>query len=114
MTPDAITSFLGTPRFEYEELQERTRVPGVATGLAWTPAGGDILFVEATRMTGQHTLTLTGQLGDVMKRIGADRAARGCARMPVSSAFRRLLGAVRHPRPRAGRRDSRGRALGRA
>jgi ATP-dependent Lon protease len=67
VTPDAITSFLGTPRFEYEELQERTRVPGVATGLAWTPAGGDILFVEATRMPGQHTLTLTGQLGDVMK-----------------------------------------------
>jgi ATP-dependent Lon protease len=67
VTPDAITSFLGTPRFEYEELQERTRVPGVATGLAWTPTGGDILFVEATRMNGQHTLTLTGQLGDVMK-----------------------------------------------
>jgi ATP-dependent Lon protease len=67
VTPDAITGFLGTPRFEYEELEERTRVPGVATGLAWTPAGGDILFVEATRMTGQHTLTLTGQLGDVMK-----------------------------------------------
>jgi len=42
-------------------------VPGVATGLAWTPAGGDVLFVEATRMRGAHTLTLTGQLGDVMK-----------------------------------------------
>ncbi len=67
VTPDAVTTFLGTPRFEFEELQERTRVPGVATGLAWTPAGGDILFVEATRMPGQHTLTLTGQLGDVMK-----------------------------------------------
>ncbi|HET7342554.1 MAG TPA: endopeptidase La [Methylomirabilota bacterium] len=67
ITPDAVTSFLGAPRFEFEELQERTRVPGVATGLAWTPAGGDILFVEATRMAGSHTLTLTGQLGDVMK-----------------------------------------------
>ena len=65
--PTPSPSFLGTPRFEFEELQERTRVPGVATGLAWTPAGGDILFVEATRMPGQHTLTLTGQLGDVMK-----------------------------------------------
>jgi ATP-dependent Lon protease len=42
-------------------------MPGVVTGLAWTPAGGDILFVEATRMPGAHTLTLTGQLGDVMK-----------------------------------------------
>jgi ATP-dependent Lon protease len=67
ITPDAVTSFLGTPRFEFEELEERTRVPGVATGLAWTAAGGDILFVEATRMPGTHTLTLTGQLGDVMK-----------------------------------------------
>jgi ATP-dependent Lon protease len=67
VTPDVVTSFLGVPRFEPEELAERTRVPGVATGLAWTPAGGEILFVEATRMRGQHTLTLTGQLGDVMK-----------------------------------------------
>ncbi len=67
VTPDLVTSFLGVPRFELEELQERTRVPGVAVGLAWTPAGGDILFVEATRMVGKRTLTLTGQLGDVMK-----------------------------------------------
>jgi ATP-dependent Lon protease len=67
ITPDTVTSFLGAPRFELEELEERTRVPGVVTGLAWTPAGGDILFVEATRMAGTHTLTLTGQLGDVMK-----------------------------------------------
>lgn len=67
VTPDLVTSFLGVPRFEYEELEERTRVPGVAIGLAWTPAGGDILFIEATRMTGARTLTLTGQLGDVMK-----------------------------------------------
>jgi ATP-dependent Lon protease len=67
VTPDVVTSFLGVPRFEYEELEERTRVPGVAVGLAWTPAGGDILFIEATRMKGARTLTLTGQLGDVMK-----------------------------------------------
>jgi ATP-dependent Lon protease len=55
------------PRFELEEVIARARVPGVALGLAWTPAGGDVLFVEATRMKGRHTLTLTGQLGDVMK-----------------------------------------------
>ena len=67
VTPDVVTSFLGVPRFEYEELEERTRVPGVAVGLAWTPAGGDILFIEATRMKGARTLLLTGQLGDVMK-----------------------------------------------
>jgi ATP-dependent Lon protease len=67
VTPDLVTSILGAPRFEYEELEERTRVPGVAIGLAWTPAGGDILFIEATRMKGKGSLTLTGQLGDVMK-----------------------------------------------
>jgi ATP-dependent Lon protease len=67
VTPDLVTAFLGVPRFEYEELEERTRVPGVVPGLAWTPAGGDLLFVEATRMAGKGSLTLTGQLGDVMK-----------------------------------------------
>jgi ATP-dependent Lon protease len=67
VTPDLVTTFLGVPRFEYEELEERTRVPGVAVGMAWTPAGGDILLIEATRMKGQRTMTLTGQLGDVMK-----------------------------------------------
>ena len=67
VTPDVVTGALGVPRFEIEEVEERTRVPGVATGLAWTPSGGDVLFVEATRMPGKHTLTLTGQLGDVMK-----------------------------------------------
>ncbi len=67
VTPDLVTTFLGVPHFEVEELEERTAVPGVATGLAWTPAGGDVLFIEATRMKGRHTLTLTGQLGDVMK-----------------------------------------------
>jgi ATP-dependent Lon protease len=57
----------GAPKFLHQELEERTRVPGVAVGLAWTPAGGDILFIEATRMKGSKTLMLTGQLGDVMK-----------------------------------------------
>jgi ATP-dependent Lon protease len=67
VTPDTVTTLLGVPRFEYEELEERTRVPGVAVGLAWTPAGGDILLIEVARMKGARTLTLTGQLGDVMK-----------------------------------------------
>jgi ATP-dependent Lon protease len=65
--PALVAELLGVPKFEREELAERTIVPGVAVGLAWTPAGGDILFVEATRMKGSKTLTLTGQLGDVMK-----------------------------------------------
>ncbi len=67
VTPDVVLAYLGAPRFEFEELEERTRVPGVAVGLAWTPTGGDLLFIEATRMEGKRTLTLTGQLGDVMK-----------------------------------------------
>jgi ATP-dependent Lon protease len=67
VTPDVVMTYLGAPRFEFEELEERTRVPGVAVGLAWTPTGGDLLFIEATRMEGKRTLTLTGQLGDVMK-----------------------------------------------
>jgi ATP-dependent Lon protease len=57
---------LGQPRFE-SEIAMRTSVPGVATGLAWTPVGGDILFIEATRSPGKGGLLLTGQLGDVMK-----------------------------------------------
>jgi ATP-dependent Lon protease len=57
---------LGPPRFE-SEVAMRTSVPGVATGLAWTPVGGDILFIEATRVPGSGRLILTGQLGDVMK-----------------------------------------------
>ncbi|MBI4242121.1 MAG: endopeptidase La [Candidatus Rokubacteria bacterium] len=67
VTAEAVSDLLGAPKYLREELEERTRVPGVAVGLAWTPAGGDILFVEATRMKGGKTLTLTGQLGDVMK-----------------------------------------------
>ena len=53
--------------FEDEEVAERTKNPGVALGLAWTPAGGEVLFVEASRMPGPGSLTLTGHLGDVMK-----------------------------------------------
>ncbi len=64
--PDALPAILGAPRFE-SEVAMRTSVPGVATGLAWTPVGGDILFIEATRIPGRGGLILTGQLGDVMK-----------------------------------------------
>jgi ATP-dependent Lon protease len=61
-----IAAILGPRRFEAEQAQ-RTSVPGVATGLAWTPVGGDILFIEATRTPGNGRLILTGQLGEVMK-----------------------------------------------
>ena len=61
-----VSTVLGPTRFE-NEVAQRTAVPGVATGLAWTPVGGDILFVESARMPGHGKLILTGQLGDVMK-----------------------------------------------
>jgi len=63
---DDVTEVLGGRIFE-NEVAQRTSVPGVSTGLAWTPVGGDILFIEATRMAGSGRLILTGQLGDVMK-----------------------------------------------
>ncbi|HEY1542368.1 MAG TPA: endopeptidase La [Xanthobacteraceae bacterium] len=63
---DDLAAILGAPRFE-DEVAMRVSVPGVATGLAWTPVGGDILFIEATRLPGNGRLILTGQLGDVMK-----------------------------------------------
>ena len=63
---DDVATVLGSTRFE-NEVAQRTAVPGVATGLAWTPVGGDILFVESARMPGSGKLILTGQLGDVMK-----------------------------------------------
>jgi ATP-dependent Lon protease len=67
ITPDVVVELLGAPHFLDEEMEERTKEPGVAIGLAWTPAGGDVLFIEASRMAGPGTLTLTGQLGEVMK-----------------------------------------------
>jgi len=66
ITPEAVQEMLGKPRFFFEAA-ERTMIPGVATGLAWTITGGDILFIEATRMPGGKGFLLTGQLGDVMK-----------------------------------------------
>ncbi|HEX2455587.1 MAG TPA: endopeptidase La [Vicinamibacterales bacterium] len=67
ITPEIVVEMLGAPSFLDEEIEDRTKDPGVAVGLAWTPAGGEVLFVEASRMQGGGTLTLTGHLGDVMK-----------------------------------------------
>lgn len=66
ITPAKVQELLGPEKF-FSEVAERTMEPGVAIGLAWTPNGGDILFIEATRMAGKKGLTLTGHLGDVMK-----------------------------------------------
>ncbi|MEK7273360.1 MAG: endopeptidase La, partial [Nitrospirota bacterium] len=71
--PDMLDEWLGSERFMPEEAR-KTLPPGVATGLAWTPAGGDVLYIETTLLPGSHELTLTGQLGDVMQESA--RAAR--------------------------------------
>ncbi len=68
VTPDNLADYLGIQRFRLEtEIVERTRQPGVAVGLAWTPSGGDVLFVEANIMKGGKGFTMTGQLGQVMQ-----------------------------------------------
>lgn len=68
ITPSSVKEFLGKPKyFETEEIIRRTSFPGVATGLAWTPFGGDILFIEATKMAGDKSFTITGSIGKVMQ-----------------------------------------------
>ncbi len=68
ITPELIGELLGRPRYlGVEEVAERTSMPGVAAGLAWTPTGGEVLFIEATAMPGGHNFTLTGSLGQVMQ-----------------------------------------------
>lgn len=67
VTPELVEEMLGAPRFFQEEARDRIKLPGIAIGLAWTPTGGDILFVEAAAMRGGKNLTLTGHLGEVMK-----------------------------------------------
>jgi ATP-dependent Lon protease len=80
VTPELVREFLGPESFDRDDLSDRAGQPGVAVGLAWTPTGGDILFIEATATPatapGPGRLTLTGQLGDVMKESA--QAARTC------------------------------------
>ncbi len=66
VTPSLVREYLGKPRFRFE-ASDREEIPGVATGMAWTPVGGDVLFVEAARTPGKGQLTITGQLGKVME-----------------------------------------------
>lgn len=80
-------AILGAKKFE-NELAQRTSVPGVATGLAWTPVGGDILFIEASKVPGSGKLILTGQLGDVMKESA--QAALTLAKGSLGESFEKL------------------------
>ena len=68
VTPEVVREFLGVPKFRTErEVEERVKKPGVAIGLVWTPVGGDIVFIEASRMRGGKQFTMTGHLGEVMQ-----------------------------------------------
>jgi ATP-dependent Lon protease len=83
VTVDLLTKYLGQQKF-FSEVAERLNKPGIATGMAWTPVGGEILFIEATKMKGKGNLILTGQLGDVMKESAQ------AALSYISSEARRL------------------------
>lgn len=84
ITPTIINEFLGRPKyFRTEEIQRRTEIPGVATGLAWTPVGGEILFIEATRMQGSKGFTMTGSVGKVM--VESSQAALSYVRSRAES-----------------------------
>ena len=68
VTPEIVREYLGVPKFRIEkEIDERVKLPGVAIGLVWTPVGGDIVFIEASRMRGGKQFTMTGHLGEVMQ-----------------------------------------------
>jgi len=104
---DDLIAILGAPPFE-SELAMRTSVPGVATGLAWTPVGGDILFIEATRIPGNGKLILTGQLGDVMKESAQAALEHRQERRGNVRHRRGPFRPHRHPHPCAGGSDAEG------
>ena len=89
ITPDVVVEMLGAPTFLDEEIEDRTKDPGVAVGLAWTPAGGEVLFIEASRMQGGGSLTLTGQPRRRDEGVGADGA------LLVPRATRRATASIR-------------------
>ncbi len=88
---DGVKQWLGKPRYGYRsELKDRTETPGVATGLAWTPVGGDVLFIEATKMQGGKGFQYTGQLGDIMQesaKIAYSFARSRAEQLGVDPAF---------------------------
>ena len=107
--PGDLAEILGPPRFE-GEVAMRTSIPGVATGLAWTPVGGDILFIEATRIPGDGRLILTGQLGEVMRESAQAALSLVKARASGLGLDPADVRKERHPHPCPGRRDPQGRA----
>jgi ATP-dependent Lon protease len=89
ITEKDLKRFLGKVKF-FNEMAERTQQPGVATGLAWTPVGGDILFIETSRMAGKGKIEITGQLGDVMKesaRAALSYVRANATRLGIAESF---------------------------
>ena len=104
ISPELVREFLGRPHYYgTEEIAERTSLPGVATGLAWTPVGGDVLFIEATSMPGSKGFQLTGSLGNVMQELA--RAALSYVRSHAASynLDEEVLQPFRYPPACAGR-----------
>ena len=105
--PDDLHAILGARKFE-AEVAMRSAIPGVATGLAWTPVGGDILFVEAARMPGSGKLILTGQLGEVMKESAQAALSLRQGALAATGCCTRSAREIRHPHSRSRRRDTEG------
>ena len=108
-----IREFLGGIKVRVDtEIAERTKRAGVAVGLAWTPAGGDVLFIEANRMKGKGSFTITGQIGDVMKE--SMQAALTWVRSNAAVAGPRRGRTEGHPTCTSTCRRARSRRTGRA
>ena len=112
ITADKVTQYLGVPRFR-NTMAEETNEIGIATGLAWTEVGGEILVTEATLMPGKGHLTLTGKLGDVMQESAQAAMSYVRSKAEEFGIAEGLQQADRRPRPRARGRDPEGRAVGR-
>ena len=108
ITPEVVEEFLGPRKFFNEVAAEKDRV-GVVTGLAWTETGGDIIFVEATRMKGKGELILTGSLGDVMKESARAALSYVQANSSEWAIPDNAFSDMNHPYPCAGREHSQGR-----
>ena len=108
---DEITKHLGPPRYLAEERRGTDEI-GTVNGLAWTPYGGEVLHVEAQTMAGKGSLTLTGQLGDVMKESATGGAVVRARARADAGAARRVLRRARDPHPRPLGRRAQGRPVG--
>ena len=115
VTPEVVHGALGVPKFRAErEVEERVKKPGVSVGLVWTPSGGDIVFIEASRMRGGKQFTMTGHLGEVMQESMTAALTWVRANAERYGHRSRLLPEAGHSHPRAVGRGSRRTVLQRA